>query len=190
MRITGRFWSPAIATMFSREPSPDTLTDSNYTDVSEMSDPTYVEPLPHWVQQQLKQLWLVSLNVEKHAVADFINTSQVAIQQSWSVEEKEQEIERARATCTEMVANTIKSQIGATKALIRELPEHQRTTAARYSADLTPHVQGFLKLAMEAVGTAVVGTAVVEVCDRKGAADMRLAKAVESAYNAGVVELE
>lgn len=187
MKITGRLWSSAIATMLSREPSPDILTDSNYTAVSEKTDPAYVEPLPHWVDQQLKQLWLVSLDVEKHAVADFINITQAAMQQSWSVEEKKLEIERARATCTEMVSNTIKSQISGTKALIRELPEHQRATAARHSSDLTRHVQGFLKLTMEAVGIAA------EVCgcpSCRMAADMRLARAVESAYNDGVAELE
>lgn len=187
MKITGRLWSSAIATMLSREPSPDILTDSNYTAVSEKTDPAYVEPLPHLVQQKLKQLWLVSLDVEKHAVADFINISQTAMQQSWSAEEKELEIERARATCTKMVSNTIKSQISATKALIRELPENQRTAAARYSWDLTRHVQGFLKLSMEAVGTAAVE---VSGCPSSRMATDMLARAVESAYNDGVAELK
>lgn len=123
--------------------------DTEYSAYSEKANFACPESLPNPVQHELEDFWLACLCDEKQAVRIFINRLEEVFHQSAIDEKMDQEIERARATCTEMVSSSIKSQIHATIVFIRELPEHQRGPAAHYSAGCAWQVQRCLKEEME-----------------------------------------
>lgn len=208
MQTMQRFGASAIDPTRPGELDQCGLTYNVATTYAEKIDSAGPELLPETVREQLKQFWRDCLYEEKEAVTLLIHGVQAAIDPSSSEEPMEEQITRGRATCTKMVTAIIEFQINATVEYVRGLPEHERTPAVHYSAHLSKHVQDFLKLTMEAVGTAAeevfasppmnlravdvwlakeLGTAaaakVFDSSRTMGAVDVQLAKAVESAYD-------